>query len=592
MISSGIFILPGIAFEKTGPAVFLSYAVAGLAALIGVLSIIELSTAMPRPGGDYFFITRSFGPVIGVIIGFFSWFSLSLKTAFAIFGIAEILSSFTGYNLIFYAIAVAVFFILLNILGVDIAVKFEVIIVVVLLIIIMTNVLFGLSNIDITRFTNFAPKGVNAIFLTAGFVFVSFGGLLKIASLSGEVNDPKKSIPHGVISSIVVVTILYVLLIIVVVGTSDPLTLKTSLTPVADSSKTFLGQIGYIIITIAASLAFISTANAGIMSASRYPIAMSHDQLLPSTFGAINKKFKTPVLSIIITGLFIIGSFFLKLELLVKIASSIILFSYILTNMAVIIIRESKTQNYRPTFKVPFYPFVQIFSILIFIFLLFEMGIAALEIVIILIGISLLVYFLYGRRKYSKDYALLYLIERIVNKKLSSTNLEVELKKILQQRDDIVTDRFHHLIEDSVFLDLDQHMTKEELFKKIADNYHSDLDMEPSELLQYFVERERESSTALTPFLAIPHIIVEGEGIFNMIVVRVKNGVHFSEQFESVKAIFILIGSRDERQFHLQALSAIAQITANPDFEKQWLEATSIQNLKDICILSERRRHS
>ena len=61
MISSGIFILPGIAFEKAGPAVFLSYAVAGIAA--GVLSIIELSTAMPKSGGDYFFITRSFSPL-------------------------------------------------------------------------------------------------------------------------------------------------------------------------------------------------------------------------------------------------------------------------------------------------------------------------------------------------------------------------------------------------------------------------------------------------------------------------------------------------------------------------------------------------
>ncbi|MBN1997328.1 PTS sugar transporter subunit IIA [candidate division KSB1 bacterium] len=115
--------------------------------------------------------------------------------------------------------------------------------------------------------------------------------------------------------------------------------------------------------------------------------------------------------------------------------------------------------------------------------------------------------------------------------------------------------------------------------------------MKPAELLDYLVERERESSTALTPFLAIPHIIVEGNGIFKMFVVRVKKGVIFSEKFDSVKAIFFLIGSKDERQFHLQALSAIAQITYNLDFEEQWLEAKSIQNLKDICILSKRRRN-
>ncbi|MDZ7721313.1 MAG: APC family permease [candidate division KSB1 bacterium] len=326
MISSGIFILPGIAFEKAGPAVFLSYAIAGLAALIGVLSIIELSTAMPKPGGDYFFVTRSFGPVVGMIIGLFSWFSLSLKTAFAIFGIAEILFSITGFSLILSAIAVTAFFTLLNIRGVDTAVKFEVIIVIGLLFIILTYIIAGFNQIDINRFTHFAPNGSGSIFLTAGFVFVSFGGLLKIASLSGEVKNPKKSIPHGVISSIVVVTGLYVLLLIVVVGTSNPVGLVRSLTPVADSAKTFLGTGGYIMISVAAALAFISTANAGIMAASRYPVALSHDKLLPPTFASVHKTYKTPILSIILTALFITGSFFLTLELLVKIASSIISF--------------------------------------------------------------------------------------------------------------------------------------------------------------------------------------------------------------------------------------------------------------------------
>ena len=55
MISSGIFILPGLAYDKTGPSVFISYFLAGILALIGILSVIELSTAMPKAGGDYFF---------------------------------------------------------------------------------------------------------------------------------------------------------------------------------------------------------------------------------------------------------------------------------------------------------------------------------------------------------------------------------------------------------------------------------------------------------------------------------------------------------------------------------------------------------
>ncbi|MDZ7721312.1 MAG: PTS sugar transporter subunit IIA [candidate division KSB1 bacterium] len=247
-------------------------------------------------------------------------------------------------------------------------------------------------------------------------------------------------------------------------------------------------------------------------------------------------------------------------------------------------------QNYQPTFKVPFYPYVQIFSILLFSFLIFKVGVAAVESLALIIAVSLLIYLLYGRKKYQSEYALIYLIERIVNRKISSANLETELKEILQKRDNIVTDRFHHLVEDSTFIDLERPMNRKDLFQLMAKQFSGDLGLKPVELLNYLEEREKESSTALTPFLAVPHIIIEGNHVFKMFVMRARKGVRYSDPYDSVKAVFVLIGSKDERQFHLQALSAIAQITWNKNFEKQWLQAKSTQNLKDICLLSQRKR--
>ncbi|MBN2281797.1 MAG: amino acid permease [Candidatus Marinimicrobia bacterium] len=590
MISSGIFILPGIAFGKTGPSVFLSYALAGFAALIGVFSIIELSTAMPKSGGDYYFINRSFGPLPGLITGIFSWFSLSFKTAFAIFGIAEILFTMTGYNLFLLAVAVTLLFVLLNILGIDFAAKFEVIIVVGLLSIMLLYIIAGITQVDILKFNDFAPHGTNAIFLTSGFVFVSFGGLLNVASLSGEVEDPKRSIPRGLISSVIIVTIIYSLLLIVLVGTSEPGKLMGSLTPVADSASSFLGNFGYTIVIIAAFLAFISTANAGIMSASRYPVALGNDNLLPEVFSKTNKRFKTPVFAILLTGVVIIVSLLLELNTLVKIASSIILSSYILTNIAVIIIRESKVQNYQPSFRVPFYPWIQIISVLLFIVLLLEVGMAALETIGVIIAISLVVYFVYGRKGYTKEYALLYLIERIMNKTLTSNDLEDELKEIIHNRDDIVEDRFHRLVNDSFVLDIEAGLTYPELFGKIAGQWKNSFSISNEKILELLIEREQESSTAITSFLAIPHIIIDGEKQFKMIIIRSHQGIDFGPGHEKIKAIFVLAGTKDERQFHLQSLSAIAQITQSRNFEKMWLAAKNENSLKDICLLSERKR--
>ena len=87
MISSGLFILPAIAYTKIGPSVFLAYLVAAILMIPTIFSKSELVTAMPKSGGTYFFIGRSMGPVFGTISGISAWFSLAFKSSFALLGI-------------------------------------------------------------------------------------------------------------------------------------------------------------------------------------------------------------------------------------------------------------------------------------------------------------------------------------------------------------------------------------------------------------------------------------------------------------------------------------------------------------------------
>ena len=88
MISSGLFVLPAVAFAKSGPAVVVAYILAALAVIPAMFCKAELATAMPRSGGDYFFVARSFGGLFGLFTGFAGWFSLSLKSSFALVGMA------------------------------------------------------------------------------------------------------------------------------------------------------------------------------------------------------------------------------------------------------------------------------------------------------------------------------------------------------------------------------------------------------------------------------------------------------------------------------------------------------------------------
>lgn len=590
MISSGIFVLPAIAYSHTGSSLFISYLIGGIIALIGILSIAELSSAMPKAGGDYYFISRSFGPLMGTINGFLSWFALSLKSAFAIYGLSGVVFLLTGISMPLTAVTATIFFVLLNIIGVKEAALLELILVAFLISIMIVYIIMGFPVIDKAHFSPFAPMGINSILSTAGFVFISFGGLLKIASIAEEVKNPGKNIPLGMLVSVIVVTLLYVLMIFVTTGILTPDDFKSSILPISDAASIFAGKPGFIAITIASFLAFITTANAGIMAASRYPLALSRDNLIPEGISRVSKRFNTPVISIIITGVFIILSLQIDLEILVKSASSVILIAYILSNISVIILRESKLSNYRPVFKVPLYPYIPILSIGMYLFLLIDLGVEAIEISLVFIVISILVYLFYGRKRSKKEFALLYLLKRIIDSRMPQHGLETELREVLRHREGILDDKFDRMVKDSVVLDLDGHFTLDDFFRKISDPLGADLNMESDKIFELLKKRENESSTAISSFVSIPHIILEETEVLHMMIVRCRDGVSFSETEKSVKAIFLIVGNEGERVLHLRLLASIATLVQEKDFKLKWINAKDNNHLRDMILLSSRKR--
>jgi amino acid transporter/mannitol/fructose-specific phosphotransferase system IIA component (Ntr-type) len=590
MISSGIFVLPGLAYTKAGPSLFLAYFVAGFLALLGVLSVIELATAMPRAGGDYYFINRSLGPMAGTISGLFGWVAISLKSAFAIFGMSEVLFLITGSPLLINSIILTSGFVILNIAGVKEAARLEVILVLGLLGIMAAYTISGIGLVDESRFSPFLPYGTNSLFATAGFVFVSFGGLISVASVAEEVKNPKRNIPLGLITAVVAVTLLYFILLFVTVGVLPASMLAGSFTPLADTARTFWGTPGYIIITVAAVLAFVTTAVAGIMSASRYPMALSRDNLLPRWLGAVHPRTHTPVASLLLTGVFIATALLLPLDLLVKAASTVILSANIMANVAVIILRESKLRNYQPSFKAPWYPWLQIITIVLLGFFVVDMGLQTVEISVGFFLVALLIYVAYGRRHATQEYALLHVVARLTNRRIATSSLEVELREILHQRDEVVHDEFDKAVLAGSVLDASCATTRDAFFAQVAQEMSHRVSLDEAQILQLLNEREAEGSTAFSPFIAVPHIIMPGEGEFHLLLARCHTGIAFSDEAPEVKAVFVIFGTADTRHLHLKALAAIAQIVRSSSFKERWMQADSPQHLQDLLLLSPRKR--
>ncbi len=587
MISSGLFILPGIAYARTGPSVFLSYFFAGLLAVAGMLSQAELISAMPRAGGDYFYVTRTLGPAAGTVSGLLTWASLSFKSAFALIGMATFLELIVPINMHVAAIALTAVFVALNILGAKEASLIQKILVVSMLGLLLLYIFEGIQDVRVTNFEPFAFDGLKGIISTAGMVFISYGGLLKVASIAEEVKNPGKNIPLGMFISFFVVVSLYFLVILTTVGVLGD-KLANSLTPITDGAAVVLGSLGQKLIGVAAVLAFVSTANAGIMAAARYPFALSRDGLLPTVTGKLN-RFGVPFVSVLLTGALIVASLLMPLKPFVKAASSVLILSYAFACLSLLIMRFSGITNYRPQFRAPLFPYIQIIGLVGYVAMVVEMGLESILITLGIGALGLVFYMRYGG-KHKREFALLHLIARITDRKIAERTLENELMEIIIERDKIVEDRFDRLVKKSKILDIKGKISKLELFRRVAAEMASELGMDFDELLRMLEEREKESSTAITPFIAIPHVVIDGEDKFTMVVVRALDGVYFSETAPEVKAIFFLAGTRDERQFHLQALAAIAQIVGNPNFEDSWLNARDVEDLRDILLLSRRVR--
>jgi len=218
------------------------------------------------------------------------------------------------------------------------------------------------------------------------------------------------------------------------------------------------------------------------------------------------------------------------------------------------------------------------------------MGSAALLISAGLIAGGLFFYWFYGRIRTEREYALLHLVERVSNRELTKGMLESELKETIRSRDDLCFDRFDAIVEQAVIIDADRELDESALFSLLAEAIQQRSGQDPAFIQQALIAREAEGSTILTNGIAASDILVEGQGVFELVVVRCSRGAILRDGQQPVHAFFLLLISRDERDFYLKAVASIAQIVQDHAFMKRWLAARTEQQIRDVVLLGERRR--
>lgn len=417
VVGVGIFVATGEGAHLAGPAVIISFIIAGIIACICGLCYCELSTMFPVAGSTYSYSYIVFGEIIAMIIGWCltaeylvacsavaSGWSGTFVGILNSIGItlpkAFIASPSRGGIVDLPAILIIAFITYLLCFGMKESAKINNLIVGIKIAIIVIFVALGVSHINPTNYTPFAPYGFGGIFAGAATIFFSYIGFDAISTAAEEAKNPKRDIPLGLISCLIVVTILYVSVALVLTG-MVPFKEIISENAVPGALARVGINWGAALVGTGAILGMVSTLMVMLYGQVRIFMVMSRDGLLPKVFSKVHDKHKTPYISTIITGtIAALIAGFLPLDFIVQFLSIGTLLSFIVVSIAVIVLRKTMP-NFKRIFTTPGVPFTPIVSIICCIALLSRLHAKTWIGFLVWLIMGLSVYFFYGRKNSS-----------------------------------------------------------------------------------------------------------------------------------------------------------------------------------------------
>lgn len=416
IIGAGIFVLTGIAAAKyAGPAIVLSFVFAGIACALAALCYSELAAMIPVSGSAYSYAYATMGELMAWIIGWDLILEYALASSTVAIGWAGYLNSFLNsidvhlpsYLTTAYladpaqgfinlpAVIIVLLLTGLLVVGIRQSAIFNFVMVLIKLAVIVVFIIAGAGHIQTENWSNFTPFGFGGVLTGAGVIFFAYIGFDAVSTAAQEAINPKRDVPIGIITSLIVCTVLYILVAGVLTGVISYTELNVP-APIAVA----VDHIGMSwlspIIKLAAIAGLTSVMLVLLMGQSRIFYAMANDRLLPPLFAKIHPKFQTPHLSTIVVGVAVASlAGFMPIEKLGELVSIGTLFAFVLVCGGVLVLRSSHPELPRH-FKCPAVPVVPIAGILVCLGLMAGLPLDTWVRLLVWLLIGFAIYFGYG----------------------------------------------------------------------------------------------------------------------------------------------------------------------------------------------------
>lgn len=404
IIGAGIFGLPSKIFSLIGPYSLIAFLVCAIVVTLFILCFAEVGSRFDETGGPYLYAREAFGPTVAFEIGWLIW--LARLTAFA--ANCNLMVAYLGYflpavtNPFWRAATITIVVVVLatiNVIGIKQAAIVSNVFTLGKLVPLIIFIAVGLFFLHLSAYTPGPRPATGAFSQSVLLLIYAFTGFEMAAIPVGEVRDPKRNLPHALITAIAVIAFLYILIQVVCVGTLPEL--AQSQKPLADAGTRFMGSAGAVIISAGALISIAGNLNILILSGSRVPFAMAEQRQLPSIIGAVHRRFATPYVSILLTSavmlLFTLKSSFVAALTISAIAR---LVTYGATCLSLPIFRR-RPDTPPASFRLPGGTFIAILALLLAVWLLANSTWNEARAAAIAAAVGLLVYLAY-RWRYSR----------------------------------------------------------------------------------------------------------------------------------------------------------------------------------------------
>ena len=367
-MGAGVFVLIGHAAGMVGPALILTFLVAGLLEFFTALDYAELSSSYPIAGGGYAYVSQAREGFLPFSVGWVSWFGAMFYCALCGVGFALSLRIFLpGLPVSATAVGIVAIFTIINLRGSEEVGRTQVILAGLLLASLTGYVLLGLALPDGFTWARFyegggffihkgAVNNVVKIFQTIGLIHVLYVGFEVIGTAAEEVKNPGRNIPIAIMTTLCICIVVYCAVAFVSLGVVSVETLKNSSAPLAQAASHFLGRFGAPLMGLAGLVATLSSLNTAMISSTRIALALSRDGYLPSFLARVHPRLKTPLPAILLSGGLIAACAATGREVFLSyVANFGYLYLLVFANLALVWLRRKFPEQKRP-FKVPFYP--------------------------------------------------------------------------------------------------------------------------------------------------------------------------------------------------------------------------------------------